>query len=91
MAIQSSYNAVNHGLVATNAYTKIASFVVENIEPKHISIYTETYFDTDARSMSKTPIGYNSYQMAFVDNFTFADMYTYLKTQLEFAGSIDVI
>ncbi len=91
MAIQSSYNAVNHGLVATNAYTKIASFVVENIEPKHISIYTETYFDTDARTMCKTPIGYNSYQMDFVDNFTFADMYSFLKSQVEFTGAVDVI
>lgn len=91
MALQSSYNAVNHALVATNAYTKISSFVVENIDPKRISIYTETYVDTNARTMCKTPIGYNSYQMAFVDNFTFADMYAFLKTQLEFTGATDVI
>jgi len=91
MAIQSSYYAANHGLTATNAYTKIASFVVENIDPKHISIYTETYYDTDARTMSKTPIGYNSFQMNFTNEFTFADMYEFLKLQNEFSGAVDVL
>lgn len=91
MAIQSVYEALNHGFTASSAYTKLASFVVENIDPKKISLYTETYYDSAARLEGKTPISYNSFQMPWVEDFTFADIYNFIKLQPEFIGATDVI
>ena len=90
MAIQSGYNSTDFGLSSIDAYTKISSFFVDNIEPKRIIISTETFYDTNARLSGKKPIGSNTYIMEFAETFTFADMYNFIKEQSEFTGAIDI-
>lgn len=91
MAIQSPYTSIEYGLSAPEAYTKLANFYVENIEPKYIAIKTETFYDSTARTSSKKPIGTNAYQMPWAETFTFADIYAFIKEQPEFEDAVDVI
>ena len=90
MAIKSNYIAEEFGITASEAYTKLASFNVDNID-KVINIFTETYYSIDARNSSKKVIGNNFYQLVWIENFTFNDIYSTIKAQPEFAGAIDII
>lgn len=88
MAIQSTYVSETIGFTADTAYTKINNFYVDR---DVISIFTKTYYNGVARFSSKQEIGVNTYTMPYVDGFTFAQMYQYLKEQSEFINAIDVL
>lgn len=92
MAIESTYIAEKYGITPTAAYTKIVKFYVENNNGlDKIILFTNTFYDQNARTNLKEPIGINDFQMTWFDGFTFADLYDFLKTQPEFVGAIDVI
>jgi hypothetical protein len=95
MAIISEYTSEDFGLSSTNAYTKISSFYVNNVSEldKKVVIFTETWVTKDSRLASKKTIGTNDFVLPLdVDgNFTFADMYNFIKTQLQFPNAVDDI
>jgi hypothetical protein len=94
MAIISEYTSEDFGLSSTNAYTKISSFYVINQSEteKTLSISTNTWIDKNARLNSKQSIGQDIFSMPLgIVDFTFADMYNFIKTQLQFPNAVDDI
>ena len=79
--------------ISTIDNTKLANFYVNNTEKqKTLSIFTETFYNQEARNSSKQPIGKNNFVMILEsDLFTFADIYEFLKLQTEFENSIDIL